>query len=700
MFLGRRIVEVAASTVALVSLLVVSRGDDGQKPVQFGTLRESFESAQPGWQREYTDTTVKLIAQERSQRAAHDGRLSERFQFEAGPGSQFFVSYAVPNVPVSDDLDVGLYVRSDRAGVQIYGRVVLPSDIDPETKAPSFVMVPGTIFDEPDRWQRLELAHMIPAIEQRARVLRVLSRRPVRLDGAYLERVVVNLLGGPGSSDVFLDQLEITPVPKTVLAEWAKTKEARKPATGIGAATNDKKASGVARASVRLDRNLLERKGDDGRWHPWLPTAIDAPGARPVELRLAGFDVLFDRMKSDPDQIRAALDKGAYLMTGLSSAAAGGDRQRLVDEIASYPLRKEVAFWHVGDRLGRVRAIRGREDELARVRETLAVVRGLDDNESHLTIGDVDGEVPLFARAPTGLDLIGIAPRLWGSGQDPWESYAYLAQRKSLTVRSNLGALFWAWIPATIPPEVMRNIWGDDTPPSWGTPPVQPTQLRIMTYMALASGYRGLGFKGDADLTRSGGAGRALWIEMSFLNLEIDLVEQILAQNEAKIRDYSVYDPAPPLVPSNATQLGQRRPAPVKELSPRWGLVASAVPLLDRKGSLLLVADYTGATQYQPPQLSINEITITPALPEGAQAFEISPGDVKVLNVERTPGGRQITVKEFDTTSMILCTGDVSMYERLRAIVEGIRPRAAWLAIEQADLLLAGRHRDQRPARG
>jgi hypothetical protein len=687
MFVARRLVEALSSAVMLVGLLVVSRGDEGKQSARSQILRESFETAEPAWQREYTDTTVKLLAQDRSQRAAHDGQLSERFQFEAGPGGQFFVSYATPKVPVSDDLNVSLYVRSNRAGVQLFGRVVLPSDVDPETRAPSFLLVPGTIFDEPDRWQRLELAHMLPAIEQKARVLRVLTRRPVRLDGAYVERVVVNLLGGPGSSEVFLDQLQIEPVPQDVLAAWKQAHEPRKAGTA-GAGGPEKKRRAVANGTIRLDRNLLEKKGDDGRWNPWLATAIDAPGANPRELRLAGFDVLVDDMKSDPQRLRAAIDKGAFLMTRVGRGPAADDPQRLVEEVMSYPLRKEVAFWHVGEHLGRLRSSQRRAAELTRIRETLTALRRLDDNESHLTIGNVEGEIPLYARAPSGLDMIGIAPRLWGSAQDPMESYAYFNQRKLLTVRANLGGLFWAWIPVSCPPEVIKNIWGDDTPPSWGTPPVQPTQLRLFTYLALASGYRGLGFVGDAELTRPGGLGRAAWIELSFLNLEIDLVERNLAQNEGRIRPYDVYDPAPLLVPSNATQLGQRRPTPVKELTPRVGMLASAVPLIDRKGSLLIVADYAYTAQYQPAQLSLDEVTVTPALPEGSQAFEISPGDVKVLNLERTPGGRQITLKEFDTTSMILCTADLEMYENLRRIVEGVRPRAVPLAIEQAEILL------------
>ena len=79
-----------------------------------------------------------------------------------------------------------------------------------------------------------------------------------------------------------------------------------------------------------------------------------------------------------------------------------------------------------------------------------------------------------------------------------------------------------------------------------------------MTYLALSAGYRGLGFQGDADLTRARRPGRALWIEMSFLNLEIDLCEQILAENDKPIPIYNVFDPEPLPIPSNATQLPSR----------------------------------------------------------------------------------------------------------------------------------------------
>jgi hypothetical protein len=687
MFVGLRFIGCAVTAVLLAIFATTVNVGAQPAPVRSDVLRDGFETQEPSWQREYNDTTVKLAAQERSQRAAHEGRLSERFQFEAGPGSQFFVSYATPKVPVSDDLRVGLYVRSSRAGVQIFARIVLPADVDPETKAPSYVLIPGTIFDQTDRWQRLELLHMLPVIERQARVLRVSTRRPVRLDGAYLERVVVNLLGGPGESEVFLDQLEIEPVPKDMVASLSKAESGRKPEQPGRTAGPRRPRDTTATNQIRLERNLLERRGIDSVYQPWFPTAIDAPGADPLALRRAGFDVLVTDARSDPETLRPAIDAGALLMMRLDRSNEADGPQQLLEQMNAFPRRDAVAFWHLGNRLGRRREQAMRIEELTKTRELVSAVRQLDD-VSHLTIANVDGEIPSYSRAPAGLDIVGIQPQFWAGSLDFLETYRYLVQRRLLTVRSKLDIPFWAWIPASTSPEVMRNIWGDDPPPSWGTPPVQPTQLRLMTYLALAAGCRGVVFTGDADLTRSGGAGRALWIEMSFLNLEIDLCERILAQNEEKIRDYDVFDPEPLPLPSNAIQQTQRRPTPVKELLPRPGMLAAAVPLLGRKGALLLVGDFGSGAQFQPGQLAAGEVTITLALPEGAQAFEITPAEVRVLPRERVAVGTRITLKEFDTSSLILCTSDLTLFDRVRKQVESIRHKTVPLAIEQAEILL------------
>ena len=462
----------------------------------------------------------------------------------------------------------------------------------------------------------------------------------------------------------------------------------RKPPTSGPSWGKRARRRGSGLAPVHLERNLLEKRGPDGRYHPWFPTAIEAPGAAAAGLRDLGFKVVIDSMRGDPAALRPAIERGALIMARLSGATAPDAPDRILEQMNSYPLRDSVAFWHLGSQLGRHRVIGARQEELTNVRAAISAVRNLDEPDSSLTLAGVDGELGLFARAPAGLDMIGIEPRFWGTSSQMLETYAYLNQRRSLTVRSNLGLLFWAWIPAYTRPDVIKNIWGDDTPPSWGVPPVQPTQLRQMTYLALASGHRGIAYQSDADLTRGAGAGRALAIEMSFLNFEIDVFGDILARNEQNIRDYGVYDPEPLPLPSNATQLNNRRPVQQKEQTPRQGMLASAITLPNYKGRWCWWGISPGIlSSSRRNSRSTRSRSLLLCLKE-AQGYAITPGGVTVLQRERVAVGTRMTIKEFDTTCIILCTSDLAAYDRLRLLVESVRPQAVALAIEQSEILL------------
>ena len=170
---------------------------------------------------------------------------------------------------------------------------------------------------------------------------------------------------------------------------------------------------------VRLQRNYLQRLADDRKYHDWLPTAIDAPGADPVMLRRYGFDVLVDDRKSDPARIKSAIDKGFFLMPRLSGISAKTDPQQVLAEVDAYPHKEAVAFWQIGEGLGRKREIKTREEELSKVRQVVTAMRQLPAEYSRLTTAEVDGDLPLYSRAPGNLDTIGIQPLLWASVHDP-----------------------------------------------------------------------------------------------------------------------------------------------------------------------------------------------------------------------------------------------------------------------------------------
>jgi hypothetical protein len=648
-----------------------------------GAIRDGFETPTTIWAREQVDATINLQAHDRSKRAAHEGRLSEHFQFSAGPGSAFFYSYALPKIPVNNDLRVSLFVRAGRSGVRVFGRVILPADTDPDTGQPTFVLVPGTTYEDVDRWQRIELVDLMPSIEAQARVIRASTRRPVILKGAYLERVVVNLYCGAGETEVFLDELGVAPVPAEAVAAHLR-RALERDREGAVEAPEDGSTPAQSRPAARatMARNRLKRNGYD-----WVPTAIEAPGADVAELRKAGFDVLVDDIHADPDRFRTAVGLGFLLQPNLSADGTPLEPSEALASVAAFPFRGAVACWGLGDQLGRSDDPEARKAELERVRAIVTGFRGLPRDFSHLTTGMVFDNYGLFARMPQNLDIMGILPSCLASALKPLDTYSYLTQRRALTVLGNPEGLFCAWLPAKLPAELRRSVWGDDAPPSWGFPVVQPEQLRAYTYLALAAGYRGIGFRGDADLTRNDN-GRMLLIEMALLNEEIDLFESILAQGKDPIPLYNTYPSDPPkLPPAGALSVNQRVPK-VKEYDPNPFTRVAAIETSDRKGSLLLVNDLYDWAGYQPHQMAMNDLKVKVPARESAQGWLVSPGGVQLLASDRDPGGRRFNIPDYGPTAMILVTTDPVLPERIRAAVEQVRPLAVQLAIQQAELQL------------
>ena len=255
-----------------------------------------------------------------------------------------------------------------------------------------------------------------------------------------------------------------------------------------------------------------------------------------------------------------------------------------------------MAFWQVGEGLGRKREIKARDEELSRTRKVITAMRS-SPRFSRITTALVDGDLPLYSRAPGDLDTIGIQPLLWGSAQEPRESLEFLRQRRRLTALSNSGGLFWAWIPATAPAIVRANIWGDDVPPAWGNPAGHTGAAPAHDLHGTRGGIPGPGLPGRRRPDAAGG--RALLIEMAFLNEEIDLLSPSWPGAPTRSRTISRSTLRPPDLPPPGAPPGVRV-RPQKEFGPKPEL-ASAIAV-ERRGALLLLTDYAANAQYQPPR--------------------------------------------------------------------------------------------------
>ncbi len=300
-------------------------------------------------------------------------------------------------------------------------RVVLPSDVDPDSQKPSFVLVPSTTYEAADRWQKIELADMMPAIERQARVLRASSKRKVSLDGAYVERLIVNIYGGEGVTDVYLDELSIGPVSPEVADAYARLLRGepigpragrRDPGPPPGRSPTARGRDRTARAAppgaaerIKFDRNRLLKDG-----YPWFPTMIRAFDADPTTIRQLGSDVAVVPVDANPDYLDTAIKSGLFLMPEL-----GGDSDRdpdpdakprrstptrIVASAASFPRKEHVFAWSVGSNLGEERDLADRKLTLRKIREAILDIRRTKPGGSPFTTGTVLGMLPEYAGLP------------------------------------------------------------------------------------------------------------------------------------------------------------------------------------------------------------------------------------------------------------------------------------------------------------
>ena len=654
-----------------------------EKPENTASLSDGFESPQVIWREEQTDTSFLLKTHERSEIASHEGSQSERFVFEAGPGSVLYYSYRLPRLPLTDTLHASLYVRSNRTGVRIYGRVVLPEEKDPETGQPAYLLISGTSVETPDRWQRLELSGLPLAVNRQAAVLRAGSNRPVSLNNAYLDRLVINLYGGPGSSEVFVDELNVSPVPQGLgdspnTEEDPASPESRQPGRG---------SRGISANRVTMEESELRRDGK-----PWLPRGISAPGADLASIRRAGFDVVEMPFDADAEEVKKSIDLGYLVMPRLAELADTPDKDAL-EAASRFPNQNGIAFWNLGDQLGRANNTTVRTEELQKTRKRAYAIENSTEIGSKLSFASVVDQFPKYADPASHLNIIGVEYQPFAGALDPADFYRDLRNIKQSVATKNLKTLFWAWIPASANPAIRKSVWGEDVPPGWGWPAVQPDQIRMLTYAALMAGYRGLGFRSDAELGRPGGLARLY--ELTLLIAEIELLEPFLASSITPPGQSSAFPPDPKInlvynpragtAPIGGGGGALKTPTP-KENAAYPTVKVAAFDTNDHRTKILLVADLAFGGQWQPPQMGYRDMNLLIPGPESAQAFEVSLGDVQALESRRDTGGRRITIPVFNGTAIVVLTTDLGLIDRLRANVHSLRPRAVDIAIKLAEI--------------
>lgn len=639
--------------------------------------RDGFAGREPAWAA--ADTNLKV--NERDHRIVTNSYFnapsSEYLKVEAQPvgnkaDAEFMhYVYDTPACPVQaaagEEPSASVWVKSFRAGIQLRARVVLPKERDPKNpEAPLTTIIVGDAYPEERvrSWHRLTMGKMADALRKQLPVLRAQLGREIDPADAFVDRLLLNVYAGPGINELWIDDLDVGPCKP----------DPKKPLKGIGRPVSREKApgglpvpagtlpNGVAHPySVEFvaGRILIDKK-------PFFMRAVRHAGQSLKGLRDFDFNTIAFPANTDAALVDDAVVNNSFMVIAEVPVVGGGDpgtetpvsvgrdAERMVQHFKTFRSGDGVLMWDLGA---------GRTTEQLR-----AVARTSD------TLREYD------PRRPRGVDLwdgySAYSEYLDVIGSHRWPLFTsleldnyrqWLLQRRALT---SPGKLMWTWIQTHMPEWYLALATGRPNPDRLDLPlGPQPEQIRLLTYLGLAAGYRGLGFWTDRFLTpdvpASPSAGRDRMIELFLLNTELELLEPVL---------FGVEDEK------------------TKWVTTSHPFVKAAV-LTSKRGIVVLPVWIGPRSQFCLDQGSVDGLKVTvPLVPDGADPWLLTPASYENLRstggVREVPGGKEITIPKFDLTAAIVFTNDLSpdglVVRWQDNIRNGSAKRAAQLAIEQS----------------
>lgn len=535
----------------------------------------------------------------------------------AGDSAFIHYHYDTPAAPVTAALSAGMWVKCKKAGVQLRARVVFPQEPDPtRPEAPLTALVVGDTYDKPGQWQKLTLTDVPGLVGKLLPVLQTKIGRAVNSTGAYVDRLVLNLYTGPGTADIWIDDIDIGPV--------------KPPDEGKGGApgvpVKGSRPAGEPGTGPR-GRVASQQGGQlfvDGK--PFFFRAVRHTGTPLHVLRQAGFDALWVPADVSQDVLDEANRQGFLIVPAapLAPALAASDRaaDKTADDALSGYYRKfaatDVLFWDLGG---------GRTAE-----QSGAVER------SKNFIRTIDPKKPFGADVWDGFQ--GYSPMLDLVGAHRWPLYTsleldryrdWLYQRNALT--SPLRNVFWTWVQNHLPEWYVTTVLGQKETDKIVDPVgPQPEQVRLLAYISIACGCRGLGFWSDRFLADSH-HGRDRLQGMAILNAELEMLAPVL--------------------------MAPRRDRP-QWLDTNHGNVKAAL-IRTNRGALLLPIWLGKGSQFVPEQGALNSLVVTvPLIEDGADPWRITPAGVECLrnSAKKVTGGTELTIPEFDMVTPIVFTSD------------------------------------------
>lgn len=633
-----------------------------------------FDSERPSWRVLYDKERVRLAGHVRSGEVRRSGEAAELVDIvSAAPVSLLTLEHDLPPALVLDELAVALWFQSNQDGAQLRTRVVLPRQVDPRSGKPVEVFVDGSSYRKPGQWQKLDCRDFRTKVRQS--LLRVRSEIEVQTgqvitfdqSGMFVDQVVIQLQTGSGTARFAIDDMTFGPIVAAASEKQLQLVTAEEP---------EPKPEAVVEMGQLLVRD-----------RPFVPRIVPYHGELPEDLSRMHLNVAWVPDYADIDLLGSLAAAGVW-STAVPPRAVDSEGRPLGPASADLtPFGESTAsilFWYLGTRIP--------PEARSELFPWVEQIRNADRTLLRPIMGDVAGLERSYSRE---LSMLGATRPALFSSLNLLNYRDWLIERRQL---ARPGTFFWTWVMTEASPALAAQRSAAGLAPLV----MEPEQLRLQVYAALAAGCRGIGYWTHTPLDADGPGLEERRLAIALMNIEIQLLEPWLATGTGSTQEpFSATLPPPgnlnalatPGKGMSAQERDQKLANRANQIQTRGELSRNltAASIGTSYGRLVLPIWYGEDAQFVPGQLAANDATIViRGAGDVSHVYAISTTRVDSLDLvsDRVAGGRQVKLNKLDLTSVILATDDPGLIEPLKQKISAVAETSAKLTFDLARLKL------------
>lgn len=601
---------------------------------QENVYRNTFDDPQKSWVLT-PPASRPTVDQKRISGGTEGGIAAEQFVFlarDADPNVQ--VWHELPPSRQYDELTASVMVKSSTTGVQIGLRVQFPHQNDPRSGKPLTGVVPGEVYSTPGEWQQLRCRTTDGAVQELVRRLRNQLQSQsefVQIDQRLIvvEAIVLRTELSPGQTSLAIDDLEFGPIVPPVAAVAADQLPPRR-------APREQKLL----ATIGDDQLLIDGQPSMILFTPYHGEEVDA-------LAKLRFNVAWIDRYDDPALLTALQSSGLYAMANpLPREIPVEDALQPIGLMSFSEATSPILCWYMGTRLSPA--------DLLVQEKLMEKVRAADGQFGRPILVDVTGAVREYHRHA---DMVGSSRHIVHTSTSPQDYDEYLRRERN----EGLPDRPFFTLIQTEPADANLATRGDGQ----SLPIVEPEQIWMQGYAALAAGYKGIGFWKLTSLSEPTPGNEERRLAISLFNAHVRILEPWLASAR--------------LIQVVSATVGAQRPQRTEQGRKGKNQLERAVTGFQKqattdtptsdvrvavfscdKGLLLLPLWYERNAQYQPGPMSTDELSFVFSIGREniVQAWEVTTTSVTPLpnGVERLTGGMRIRLSKFDQAAAIVLT--------------------------------------------